>query len=240
MRFVLLLLILASLVAQSEGMPRNRRPGEMDASSKSNKRTSAHRASMARWALLYSIAEDGDDVLGPGFGLGGAQTLGRSSAVARAPTTATAAINGADIVLNSGAAAVVATAVPSAPPAPVGGSKRPRTCEARSHFGLTLVIPLNGTGSGISTTATKIAPRRVTCRTTASTSKTTSTASSKTPAQQRGPRIESDGDGDGRPQGPFTLAMPSGMPTDAFEHVRDEQPRGAGFVLGPDWQLALC
>ena len=224
MRFVLLLLILASLVAQSEGMPRSmdkgtyRTKGERkNAASRSTRRTSAHRASMARWALLSSITEDVEDVLGPGFGLGGARPFRRSSAVARAPTTATAAINGADIVLNSGAAAVVATAVPSsAPPAPVGGSKRPRTCEARSHFGLTLVIPLNGTGSGISTRATKIAPRRVTCRTTASTSKTTSTASSKTPAQQRGPRIESDGDGDGRPQGPFTLAMPSGMPTDAY------------------------
>ena len=62
---------------------------------------------MARWALLSSIAEDVDDVLGPGFGLRGALTPGRSSAVVRAPMTATSTINGADIVLNSGAAAVV-------------------------------------------------------------------------------------------------------------------------------------
>ena len=99
-------------------------------------------------------------------------------------------------------------------------AKRVRRDPARklSHVGLPLDIPLNGTGAGTSTSATTIAPSRVTRRTTAST-KSTSTASAKTgrrPAQQRGDRIESDGDGDGRPQGPFTLAMPAGMPTDAY------------------------
>ena len=64
-----------------------------DASSKSTRRTSAHRASMAQWALLSSISEDVEDVLGPGFCLGG-PAFRRSSAVARAPMAATATING--------------------------------------------------------------------------------------------------------------------------------------------------
>ena len=100
MRVVFFLLMLASLVALSEGMPKYL-PGKSTrdeaASSKSNKRASAHSAGAARWAPQA--------VVGGGSGGGASPPLGRSSAEGDASmgpeaesAVSSAALDGAEAV----------------------------------------------------------------------------------------------------------------------------------------------